>query len=227
VTLLGAVISLPDVVLAETIAEPFDLAWIDLEHGALGARDVAPLAVALRAAACEAHVRVGGAHSDALAPALDAGVAGIVLPQASDPHAVEAFALRLRYPPDGGRGYGPRRAGRHAPFRPALTAQIESPAGVHEARAIAAHVDTLVVGTADLAMTMPQPDIRAAVAEVERVAREAGTRFGLAGGDAAGLLALCAQPPDVIVCAVDIRLAARAADAVAEAARSGAADVRE
>jgi 4-hydroxy-2-oxoheptanedioate aldolase len=226
-TMLGAVISLPDVVLAETIAEPFDLAWIDLEHGALGARDVAPLAVALRAAACEAHVRVGAADSEALAPALDAGVAGIVLPRASDPHAVAAFALRLRYPPDGRRGYGPRRAGRHAPVPPELTAQIESPEGVREARAIAAQVDTLVVGTADLAMTMPQSEIRAAVVDVERAAREAGTRFGVAGGDAAGLLALCTRPPDVLVCAVDIRLAARAADDAARSARPGAVHVSD
>jgi 2-keto-3-deoxy-L-rhamnonate aldolase RhmA len=222
---LGAVLSLPDVVLAETIAEAFDLAWIDLEHGALDARDVAPLAVALRAASCEAHVRIPNAESDALPPALDAGVAGIVLPQAEEPRAVEELARRLRYPPEGRRGYGPRRAGRHGtlPPRPALTVQIESPAGVRAARAIASYADTLVVGTADLAMTLSELTMPDAVAEVERAAREADTRFGVAGGgDPAALVALSAQPPDVLVCAVDIQLVARAADeAAAAAVRAG------
>jgi 2-keto-3-deoxy-L-rhamnonate aldolase RhmA len=220
---LGTVLSLPDVVLAETIAEAFDLAWIDLEHGALGARDVAPLAVALRAASCEAHVRIPHHASEALAPALDAGVEGVVVPQAEEVDAVEDLALRLRYPPDGRRGYGPRRAGRHGrlPGRPTLTAQIESPAGVGAARAIAAYVDALVVGTADLAMTLSPDAMPDAVAEVERVARDTGTRFGLAGGDPVALLALCRHPPDLLVCGVDIRLAARAADDTAAVARAG------
>lgn len=87
----------------------------DTAPGPVG-EHVAPLAVALRAAARETHVRVAAPHSDALAPALDADV---VLPQASDPRTVEAFALRLRYPPEGRRGYGPRRAGRHRATGPA------------------------------------------------------------------------------------------------------------
>jgi 4-hydroxy-2-oxoheptanedioate aldolase len=168
-------------------------------------------------------VRIAHHESEALAPAIDAGIEGVVVPQAEDADAVEALALRLRYPPDGRRGFGPRRAGRHGglPGRPTLTAQIESPAGVGAARAIAASVDTLVVGTADLAMLLPPDAMPDAVAEVERVARETGTRFGLAGGEPAALLALCRRPPDLLVCAVDIRLAARAADDIAAAARTG------
>jgi 2-keto-3-deoxy-L-rhamnonate aldolase RhmA len=36
-TLLGTVLTLPGVVLAELLAEPLDFVWIDLEHGALDA----------------------------------------------------------------------------------------------------------------------------------------------------------------------------------------------
>ncbi|HWK28562.1 MAG TPA: aldolase/citrate lyase family protein [Solirubrobacter sp.] len=226
-THLATVISLPDVVLAETMGYAFDAAWIDLEHGSLSARDVAPLTVALRAAGCEAHVRITRAASEALAPALDAGADAIVLPQAEDPEAVAGLARRLRYPPEGERGYGPRRAGRDGqrPPVPRLIAQIESPAGVRAAPAIAGHVDLLVIGTADLGLRVPAPALPAAVAEVEAAARAAGAGFGLAGGEPAALLRLCSRPPDLLVCGVDIKLAARIADDVAAAAREGLASI--
>jgi hypothetical protein len=85
----------------------------------------------------------------------------------------------------------------------------------------------LVVGTADLAMTLSEQTLADAVAEVELAARDTGVRFGLAGGEPAALLALCTRSPDVLLCAVDIRLAAQAADAAAAAARRGAIGVRD
>ena len=60
-TQLTTVISPPDVVLAETLGHAFDAAWIDLEHGALGARDVAPPAARI-ADEVAAAARAGGAR---------------------------------------------------------------------------------------------------------------------------------------------------------------------
>jgi large subunit ribosomal protein L1 len=52
-TLVGTVLTLPSVQLAELAAEPLDLVWLDLEHGALDTRDVPGLAVAARAAGAD------------------------------------------------------------------------------------------------------------------------------------------------------------------------------
>jgi len=57
--LLGTVLTVPAVALAELVSEPLDFVWIDLEHGALDPADVQPLGVAARAAGC---ATVGGLH---------------------------------------------------------------------------------------------------------------------------------------------------------------------
>jgi len=229
----GTVLSLPDVVLAEVIGEAFDLVWLDMEHGGIGVRDIAPLAIALRSARCEAHVRVPSGQSDVLSAAMDAGVDGIVMPGAEDAQALAAVLRRFDYPPVGRRGYGPRRAGGYGrdprlPSRPACTVQVESPAAVACAPALAAlpGVDAVVVGCADLAMelhgevVLGTGELRAAVGAVERAAAGPGVAFGVAGGDPAALAALCTAPPDLLVHSVDVRLIARAADAAAAAVRS-------
>ena len=95
--LLGTVLTLPDVALAELVAEPLDFVWIDLEHGALDAGDVPPLAVAARAAGCAALVRL--ASADRVPAILDAGVDGVVAPRVESAAQARRLADRLRHPP--------------------------------------------------------------------------------------------------------------------------------
>jgi|GEM_PF-5920055 len=233
-TRAGIVISLPDVVLAEAIGGAYDLAWLDLEHGALAARDVAPLAIALRAAGCETHVRLASVGGDELARAIDAGADGVVVPGVDSARELAPLLVRLHYPPAGRRGYGPRRAGRYGrdggfPSRPACTVQVETPAAVASVTDLATTdgVDALVVGCADLAVallervTLESATLRDAVRTVERAARAAGVGFGLAGGgDPRALAALAERPPDLLVHSVDVRLVASAADAAAARLRA-------
>jgi 2-keto-3-deoxy-L-rhamnonate aldolase RhmA len=223
-TRIGAVISLPDPLLAELIGESMDLAWIDLEHGALSVRDAQLLVLALQARGCAALVRVPSARSERVPALLDGGADGIVAPRVE--HAGDAAALveRLRYPPAGQRGFGPRRAGDYgrtpafwaAPgARVECMVQIESPAGVEAADAIAAvdGVDALVVGTADLALALGvagDPDaaaLRDAVRRVALAARRRGCAFGVAGPR--GVLDAA---PEIVVGGVDVRLYAEAID---------------
>ena len=238
---IGTVLSLSDTVLAELAGTAYDLAWIDLEHGALAASDIPALAIALRAAGCEAHVRLPDAAPAGLGPVLDAGVAGVVAPGVERPDQADALASALRYPPHGVRGYGPRRAGDYgrtprfwtAPdARVALTVQIESGAGVEAAAAIAAveGVDALVVGCADLSLALGAPmDLRAgalrsAVSTVERAAREAGRTFGLAAsGDPAAVAALAPRGTGFVISSADVRLYAAGVDAAAAGLRSALA----
>jgi 4-hydroxy-2-oxoheptanedioate aldolase len=232
---IGTAMSLPDVALAELAADGLDLAWIDLEHGAIGLADVLPLAVALRAAGCEAHVRLPDAGFARLGPVLDAGVDGVVAPGVECADDVFALVSRLRYPPVGNRGYGPRRASRYGrqarPWEAAQVScavQIESPAGVDAADEIAAvdGVDTVVVGCADLSLALGAPqdlastELRAAVERTAEAARAAGCRFGLAAAGRPDLVAALAPPGTALVIyGADVRLYAAGVDAAVAALR--------
>jgi 4-hydroxy-2-oxoheptanedioate aldolase len=221
---LGTVITLPDVALAELSARASHFVWIDLEHGALGAADVQPLAIAARAAGAASLARVGAGSDAAIGTALDAGVEGIVVPRA-DGSAEAARAIeRMYHPPRGLRGSAARRGSAYgtAPElrqRPICMVQVESAAAVEDAEAIAAveGVDALVVGCADLALSLgadlPSNRFRDAVSEVQLAAEAAGIPSGIAGPlDPALLADLAGGRSTVLVLAADVRIYARALD---------------
>ena len=219
--LIGTVLTLPDPVLAELLAAAFDLAWVDLEHAALTVAAVPALAVALCAADCRAEVRLPSWRSDALPPVLDAGVDGVVAPCVESADDAAAFVRRLRHPPLGDRGYGPRRAGgygRGEPPLPSCTVQIESAAGVEAAGAIAAvdGVDALVAGCADLALSVGSEQLGDAVDRVRDAALGGSKRFGVAGAPPG----LSHAGADFVIAAVDVRIYAAAADRAAREARA-------
>jgi 4-hydroxy-2-oxoheptanedioate aldolase len=222
--MVGTVLALPDIALAELSAAPFDLVWLDLEHGALDLRDVQALTIAVQRAGCAAAVRVSRSDSERLPAVLDAGPDAVVVPGVDSVAQARELTARLRYPPAGRRGYGPRRAaayGRDAePAEPACLVQIETAAGVAAAHEIAlvAGVDALVVGCADLSfalgapLELGSPAVRAAVAEVRDAADAAEIAFGVAGsGDLDELAAEAA----VLIYSVDVRIYAQAMDDVA------------
>jgi 4-hydroxy-2-oxoheptanedioate aldolase len=230
------VLSLRDPMLAELTGQACDVAWIDLEHGALSVADVPALAIALAAADCEAHVRLPAWDWDRLPAVLDAGVAGVVAPGMERVADVAELVARLRHPPRGRRGYGPRRAGRYgrepafwAAPDVACTIQVESPAGVEAAAELAAvpGVSAVVVGCGDLSLAQgaPQdlaaPALAGAVRRVAEAAGAAGVAFGVAGGgDPAALAALAPSGTELLVHSVDVRLYAGGVDRTLAALRA-------
>lgn len=221
--LTGTVVTLPDPVLCELVAGPFDLIWIDLEHGALDVSDVPALAIAARAAGAWSMVRVPAAVPERLSAVLDAGVDGVVFPRIESAAAAAGAVRSLAYPPAGTRGYGPRRAGAFGRAEPAAVAcavQIESAAGVAAALDIAgtAGIDAVIAGPADLTRDPAAGPLPAAVADIVAAARACGTAPGVATVDRA-LAGLLGAGPGMLVHGVDCRLFAAAADAAAAAAR--------
>ena len=220
----GTVVTLPDVGLAELTASALHFVWIDLEHGALGAADVQPLAIAARAAGAASLVRVSAGGHAAIGSALDAGVDGIVVPRVEAAPEAARVIERMYHPPRGLRGSAARRASAYgtAPEsrqRPICMVQVESAAAVEHAHAIAAveGVDALVAGCADLALSLgadPHSDrFREAVSEVQLAAEGAGIPSGIAGPHDPALLAeLAGGRSTVLVLAADVRIYARALD---------------
>jgi 2-keto-3-deoxy-L-rhamnonate aldolase RhmA len=224
-TLLGTVVTVPAVALAELIAEPLDFVWLDLEHGALDPADVPPLAVAARAAGCAAFARLASSDWSRVPAILDAGVDGVVAPRVESAAQARRLVDSLRHPPRGSRGFAARRAagyGRAGVARdPLCLVQIESAAGVEAAGEIAAvdGVDALVVGCADLALALDgtlEPSsrrVREAIAHVQRAAEAQGIASGIAGPEDPALLCeLAAETSTLLVCSADVRMYARAVD---------------
>jgi 2-keto-3-deoxy-L-rhamnonate aldolase RhmA len=221
--LVGTVITLPDVALAELVAEPLDFVWIDLEHGALGAADVAPLAIAAGAAT---FVRLPEPDASGVSGLLDAGVDGVVAPRVESAAQACRLVDRLRRLPRGSRGHASRRSNSYgraarATADPLCLAQIETSAGVRAAAEIARvdGIDALVVGCSDLALSLdgvPEPGsprMREAIGRVQSAAEEGGVQSGIAGPDDPCLLhELAGGRSTLLVCGADVRLFARAVD---------------
>jgi 4-hydroxy-2-oxoheptanedioate aldolase len=231
-TVLGTVLTVPSVALAELAAAPQDFVWIDLEHGALDRGDVLPLAVAARAAGAAALVRLSSVEADGLGAILDAGADGVVAPRVDSAEAALRLVDRLHHPPRGSRGYAARRASGYGAATapdPLCWVQVESGQAVAAAGEIAAveGVDTLVVGCADLALALGEgldrrsPALRDAIREVQAAAAAAGIASGIAGPDDPTLLReLAGGHSTVLVNSADVRVCARALGEAAAALRS-------
>ncbi len=230
--LLGTVVACPDLALAELLAMHFDFLWIDLEHSALDSRDVQNLSIAARASGAAALVRVPDAESALLTALLDVGVDGVIAPRIEDVASAQRFAARLRYPPDGSRGFAHRRRtsfgldGAAAERAPLCLVQIESAAAVRQAEQIACvdGVDGLVVGPSDLALdlgvgdALDAPELRQALRTVQEAATRAGVIAGLAaGGEAEVIVGALGPHSTLLAYSTDVRIYASAVQAAASA----------
>lgn len=217
---------MPGAATAELFAESFDFVWIDLEHAPLSTRDAQEMMVGAQATGAQALVRLDCGSHTSLIQSLDAGADGIVLADVSDADALAQIAASMKHPPQGTRGWGPRRlASRNRNHgetvsSPALWAQIESVEGVAHASEIATidGVDALIVGAGDLSLSLGEPldyssdGLRKAIATVESACRASGKIFGLAGVLTATPLAL-RDGASVLIHNTDARIARFAADA--------------
>jgi 2-keto-3-deoxy-L-rhamnonate aldolase RhmA len=231
--LTGTVLTLPGATAAELLAEPFDLVWIDLEHAALGPLDAQEMILGAQAAHAYVLVRIPAGASALMTVMLDAGADGIVLADVTDGADAATATERVLHPPDGVRGWGPRRLTLRGRSRkgggmsPSIWAQIESATAVDRAGEIAAvaGIDALVVGTADLSFSLgvpldgAAPELSTAIAAVRTASAAAGAALGVAG-------AIDQMPPtayagaSVLVHSTDARICARAVDETASWLRS-------
>src|SRR5207245_502364 len=107
---LGSGISVTDPAVTEALCDSVDFLWIDLEHSPISLEALQAILIAARAGGAPALVRIPSNDVGWVKRVLDIGAEGIILPQARSAAEVEAFAAACRYPPQGQRGFGPRRA---------------------------------------------------------------------------------------------------------------------
>lgn len=166
---------------------------------------------------------------------LDLGAQTLLVPMVDDAAQAAEAVRTVRYPPHGVRGVGSAlaRSGRwnripgylaDADRHVSLFVQIETAAGVENARAIAETpgVDGIFVGPSDLSASMgllgqqSHPDVVAAVESVIRATNEVGTVVGVNAFVEAQARAYTEAGADFVNVGADVALLARAAEALAD-----------
>lgn len=148
---------------------------IDQQHGSGGAGTLETSLIAARAAQVPAIVRVAHLDFGLVGHALDAGAQGVMVPMVDTREHAERLVQAAKYPPAGGRSFGPFRAkflvdGDYVAAANDWTlacGQIETRRAVENIDAICgvAGFDMICVGPNDLAMSLSNGkhrDIRAA-----------------------------------------------------------------
>lgn len=183
--LLGSWLTILDPTVAELMAGAgFDLLVADGEHGPIATSDLVQMLIATRAAGVPILYRVAANEPVRIMHALDAGAAGVVVPQVRTVADAERAVAWCRYPPVGLRGIAPRRAseyGRHtAEYLSAANdlvsccIQIETHEAFDDLDAILAvpGIDTILIGPNDLAAglghtgDLAHADVEGAIAHI-------------------------------------------------------------
>ena len=179
----------------------YDWLFLDLEHNSMDLDTAVQISVAALGCGIAPIVRVPAHQLWMATRVLDGGALGIVMPHVDTPEEAQAIAAALRYPPQGHRsvagGLPHLRYERH-PLADTCAAineatmvivMLETPRAIENAEAIAAvpGIDSLLVGTNDLAMELGIPGaygderVAAAYQSVVDACRKHGKHAGVGG----------------------------------------------
>lgn len=194
----GMVITLNDPAVSELAGDAgFDFTWIDMEHSPMTIKDVADHVMALRGTNCAPLVRVTGNSTALIKPVVDLAPAGIIIPMVKTADELESAVADCRYPPEGTRGCGLRRAIHYgakstetyfaeSEREPLIIAQIEHIDAVRNLDAIlkVKHLGSICIGPYDLSGSMNKfaspddPEVGKVVDEICEKAHRAGIPVG-------------------------------------------------
>lgn len=220
-TLVGTFLKTPAPQLVEILAfAGLDFVVVDQEHAPIGIADMDMLAMAGRAGGIPVLSRRWGGATDWIAPLLDLGLAGVMVPHVADRVAAERVCSAVKFA-RGDRGISPSpRAGNYGglglvAYRDKCDAesvtmlQIEDAPALDRLDDIAAcgDADVLFVGPADLSQSMgvamPSAELDTAILRVIEAAQRAGIAAGLFVGDAAQIPLWQDRGVSVFVCGSD------------------------
>ena len=199
---LGTGVSFSDPTVSELLGQAgWDFLWIDTEHMALTTEAVQSHIIATRPTDTAALVRVGASDQTLIKPVLDSGADGVIVPLVRSAQEVQESVSFCRYPPQGARGFYPRRPSRYGRLRGPefcrlanesvlAVVQIELVEAVEDLDAIlkVPGLDAVAVGPNDLAASMGyvgepnHPKVIAVVESIIHKARAANVIAGVAMG---------------------------------------------
>ncbi len=162
--LIGFEVDLCDPCISEMVGQVgFDYLWIDSEHEAMDYETILMHIIAAKAGGSASIVRIPSNEPYLAKRILEMGPDGIIFPQVSNAQELKKAMDACIYPPNGTRGFGPRRACgygrenlfdyiREAPDRMCRFAQIEHIDAVNDLDEMlkVPYVDGFIVGPCDL-----------------------------------------------------------------------------
>jgi 2-keto-3-deoxy-L-rhamnonate aldolase RhmA len=165
---VGTGITFCDPSVSELMGEVgYDFTWIDMEHGPIDLQIALGHVMAMRGTHTAPFVRVRVNDVDVIKRVLDLAPAGIIVPNVKTADGAQAAVQACRYPPQGVRGYGPRRGqyfGKISQAQyldevkddPLIILQIEHIEAVNNLDAILAvpGIDSICLGPNDLSGSM-------------------------------------------------------------------------
>jgi 2-keto-3-deoxy-L-rhamnonate aldolase RhmA len=111
---VGMAITFSDPAVSELVAEAgYDFTWIDMEHAPLDMLATLGHVMALRGTETAPFVRVRCNDVNVIKPVLDLAPAGVIIPAVNSADEARTAVRACKYPPQGVRGYGPRRGQRY------------------------------------------------------------------------------------------------------------------
>ena len=226
---LGTILSLNSPDIAEILSGTgFDWIFIDAEHSTLNPQNLKALFQAV-GDLTPCVVRVPLLDEIVIKKTLDAGAAGILVPQINTAEQAERLVKWGRYYPVGLRGLGFGRAQGYglkvseylktANERILLSVQAESAEAVKNIEAIVQveGLDAVLVGPYDLSASMglpgqvDHPDVKAAIQHVSDICKQAGMPIGIFGMTAEAVQPYIEQGFKFIVAGADTVLLGNAA----------------
>lgn len=110
----GSSIVLNEPTIMELMCEAgFEFMWIEMEHSTIDKNMVQMLTIAAKGTGTPVFVRVAENNPAIVKPILELGVAGIIFPFIKTAKEAELAVKSCKYPPEGIRGFGPKRAMRY------------------------------------------------------------------------------------------------------------------
>ena len=235
--LVGCFVKTPSIHVVEILGHAgLDFAVIDQEHAPIEISQMDLLALAGRASGLPLLSRRWGRSTDWIAPLLDLGLTGVMVPHVLDRAGADEVADAVRFS-RGKRGLSPSpRAGNYggigiADYRAKCDAeavamvQIEDASALDELDEIAAcsDIDMLFVGPADLSQSMgvgfPSAELDRAIERVIAAGRRAGAPVGLFVGDASQIAGWHAKGVTLFVCGSDQSMLRKSASQMMATAR--------
>jgi 4-hydroxy-2-oxoheptanedioate aldolase len=165
---IGAWLSLANTHTAEMLANAgFDWLCIDMQHGLLDYGDLRHMLPAISTTETTPMVRVSGNTPSEIMKVLDAGAMGVIVPLVNNGLEAAAAVAACRYPPHGGRSFGPVRAAlyggrgyaQEANEEVACIVMIETREGIDNIEQIVSTpgLGGVYIGPADLAYALGLP----------------------------------------------------------------------
>lgn len=204
---LGTVITFVDSTVTEALCSLLDFVWSDMEHNALSLEAVQAHIMATKGSDTTSLVRVAWNDPVLVKPVLDIGADGVIVPLVRTADDVRRAVAACRYPPEGIRGFGPRRASGYGRLggpefcrlaNPTVITivQIEHIDAVRNLDEILAvpGLTSIVLGPNDLSGSMGlmgqprHPDVMHEIETVIAKARRTGVFVGIGVGGDPGIL---------------------------------------